>query len=269
MLARTHFLMPDTVTFPGLAGGFLVPGLAIYLRNPGRSGKAALAVCALLLLVFFVFLGFPVANAAFTLLLCIHVVGFVAYCSPLLAGSSWTSRLVASLLLCVATIVLVYLPLQNMFERHLFIPVRLRGHVIVVRCFRSPAVIHRGEWIAYRVSMAYDSFNTGAAHGSVLLQDGINLAPVLAVQGDHIQFTPQSFSVNGVAQPRQKYMPVSGELTVPENCLFAWTDMNMDGHGNVPESNITAVTMQVATVHREQFIGKAFHHWFWRRQLLA
>jgi hypothetical protein len=66
-----------------------------------------------------------------------------------------------------------------------------------------------------------------------------------------------------------KYMPVSGELTVPENCLFAWTDLNMYGHGNVPEGNITAVTMQVATVHRQQFIGKAFQHWFWRRQLLS
>jgi hypothetical protein len=94
------------------------------------------------------------------------------------------------------------------------------------------------------------------------------MAPVLAVSGDHVEFTPGTFSVNGVAQPRQAHMPTSGDLTVPQNCLFAWADLDMNGYGYIPEGNITSVAMEVATVYQGQFIGKAFKHWFWRRQTL-
>jgi len=137
--------VPDEVTSVGLIASLLVPGLAIYLRDPGRSGKAALAVCAGLFLVFVAFIGFPFANAAFTLLLSIHVVGVIAYCKPLLAGAQWISRLVISLLLCVVTIALIYVPLPNLLEQRWLVPLRLHGHVVVVHRLHSPGVIHRGE----------------------------------------------------------------------------------------------------------------------------
>jgi hypothetical protein len=268
-LSGFSFRVPDTVTLLGLLGGFFVPGLALYLRSPGASGKAALGVCALLLLIFFAFLGFPAGNAAFTLLLSIHVVGFVAYCKPLLAGSPWPSRLIAAFLLSVATIVIVYLPSQYWLEHHLVVPLQVRGHVVVVRCLRSPGVIRRGDWIAFRVDSGREYFNGGNAHGNVIIEDGIGMAPVLAVSGDHIEFTPESVSVNGVAQPRQLNMPTSGEWTVPENCLFAWTDLAIHGHGGVPTALIAEAAIQTATVHREQIIGKAFKHWFGRRQWMS
>jgi hypothetical protein len=269
MLAKTSSRLPEKISFMGLVGGFLAPGLAVYLRSPGSSGKAALAVCAALLLTFIAFLGFPLANAAFTLLLSIHVVGFVAYCGPLLAGWRWPSRLVTGLLLCIATIVVVYIPLQDLLEHRLIVPLRLGGHVVVFQCLSSPATIRRGEWIAFRISMDQDYFTGGGGHGVVRIKDGICMAPVLGVQGDHVEFTPQSFLVNGVAQPRQANMPGSGKLTVPENCWFAWPDLVTQRMGNVPEANITGLTLRVATVDRDQFIGKALQHWFGRRQLFS
>jgi hypothetical protein len=261
---------PKDVTLFGLAGGLVVPGLAIYLRRPDRSGKAAVVVCAALLLVFVAFLGFSFANAAFTLLLSIHLVGFVAYCKPLFAGMHWPSRLLAGLLFSVAIIVFVYLPLRNLLEHRLFVPLRFHGHVVVVRCRHSPGVIRPGDWIAFRVSRDRNSYNNGSAgHGTVIVAQGDNLGSVLAMAGDHVAFTANSFSVNGIAAPRRPNMPVSGELTVPEKCWFIWSELGIEGHGNVPPAYITDAAMEIATVHQDQFIGKAFKHWFGRRQLFS
>jgi hypothetical protein len=259
--------MTRAVTPLGLLGGLLVPGLAVYLRNPGRSGQAALAVCALLSLTVIASLGFPLANVACAILLSIHVVGLVAYCAPLLAGSGWPARFMTGLGLGAVTIAFVYVPLQQLLEHRLLVPLRLQGHVVVVNCLRSPGGVHRGDWIAFRISGDPSYFNGGGGHGVVVVADGIDLAPVLAVRGDHVEFSPKSFSVNGVAQPRLDHMPGSGQLTVPENCLFAWPDLGIQVHGNVPEGYITDVAMRVATVHEDQFVGKPFQHWFGRRQL--
>jgi hypothetical protein len=257
------------VTLFGLVGGFLVPGLAIYLRKPDRSGKAALVVCAALLLIFIVFLGFPYANIAFTVLLSIHVLGLVAYCKPLFAGLQWPSRLMAGLLLTVAAIVAVYLPLQNLLEHRLFVPLRMHGHVVVVRCLGSPGVIHTGDWMAFRVSRDRSFYNNGAGHGVIVVANGVNLAAVLALPGDHVEFTSKSFSVNGLAQPRRPNMPVSGEWTVPEKCWFIWPELGIEGHGIVPQTYLTEAAMEIATVHQNQWVGIALKHWFGRRQVLS
>ena len=269
MLRKLAVQVPEDVTLFGLVAGLLVPGLAIYFRKPDRSGKSALAVCGALLLVFIAFLGFPFANIVFTLLLSIHLVGFVAYCKPLFAGLHWPFRLLSGLLMAVAAIAFVYMPLQNLLEHRLFLPLRLHGHVVVVRCLSSPGVIRPGEWIAFRVSRDRSYYSNGAGHGSVYLAEGVNLGAVLAIPGDYVQFTSKSFSVNGMAQPRRPNMPTSGEWTVPEKCWFVWPELGIEGHGNVPQAYITEAAMEAARVHQDQFIGKAFKHWFGRRQLFS
>jgi len=268
-LRKLAWQPPDNVTLFGLMGGLLIPGFAIYLRKPDRSGRATLLACAALFLLFFVFLGFVVGNIAFTLLLSIHVVGLVAYCKPIFSGMQWPSRLMAGFLLTAMTIGLIYLPLQNLLVSRLFVPLRFHDHVVVVRCSKSPGVIHAGDWVAFRISQDRTSYNNGAAHGSVSIGGGINLAPVLAVAGDQLAFTTNSFSINGVAAPRLPHMPTGGQLTVPEKCWFVWPELGMEGHGNVPSSYITDATMEIAMVNQDQFIGRAFKHWFGRRQLFS
>ena len=87
-LALDRIHLPREITLVGLVAGFLVPGLAVYIRGPRLWGRAALAGCGLLLLFFIVWFGHPAGNFAFGLLLSIHVTGFVYYCSPLLCGTS-------------------------------------------------------------------------------------------------------------------------------------------------------------------------------------
>ena len=91
-MSRFAFHFTGGVTFPGPIAAILVPGLA-YISQPDCSEKSTIALCAILLLVFVAFLGFPVANAAFTIVLCIHVVGLVAYCTPMMIGTEWPTAL--------------------------------------------------------------------------------------------------------------------------------------------------------------------------------
>ena len=86
-LALDRIRMPNELTLRGLIAGFIVPGLAVYLRGPRLWGKAALCACALLFLLFIVCLGHPFGNYAFGLMLAIHASGFVYYCSPSLLAN--------------------------------------------------------------------------------------------------------------------------------------------------------------------------------------
>lgn len=264
-MSRFAFHFTGGVTFPGLIAAILVPGLAVYFRNPDRSGKSTIALCAILLLVFVAFLGFPVANAAFTIVLCIHVVGLVAYCTPMMIGTEWPNRFVASLALCLM-IGLVYLPLQQFLTKRVVVPLRVHGHVVVVHRMMAANTVHRGDWIAFNVANTNNFYNYPYAHGRVIVHDGIELAQVLAVAGDQIGFDAHSIYINGVGQPRDATMPTSGGLVVPDHCWFAWPDFAMEGHGAIPPSEISGALMGIATVTPERFVGKVFKHWFGRRQ---
>ena len=81
-LERIH--LPPSVTWGGLCACFLIPGYGFYLRGPRLLGQAMFATCALLFLIFLVWLGYPVANLAFGLVVSIHVSGIGYYCDSFL-----------------------------------------------------------------------------------------------------------------------------------------------------------------------------------------
>src|SRR5512142_1123014 len=74
-LALDRARAPGGISWLALLGSLLVPGLAVYIRGPRMYGRAALGVCAMLLLVFVAELGRPLANIAFGLLLAVHATG--------------------------------------------------------------------------------------------------------------------------------------------------------------------------------------------------
>jgi hypothetical protein len=253
------------MAFFGLVAGFLVPGLAVYIRGPRLWGKAALAGCGLLLLIFIVGFGHPVGNFAFGLLLSIHVSGFVYYCSPLLLEASFRSRLLFTLLTMMVLGLLIYLPIRNVVLQHWLVPLRVRGNVVIVQRLGAPYDIKRGDWVMY----SQNNGETGDAHrgGAVWVRAGFGCGPVLAVGGDRVEFSTNAFRVNGEARPLLPHMPNSGTLTVPEKNWFIWPEFDIYEHGNVNEANVSAIMLQMATVSQKQFIGKPFKRWFWRRQI--
>ena len=262
VLDRIH--LPRGITFWGLVGSFLIPGLGIYLRRPRLWGLIAFAACGLLLLQFIMWLGYPFGNYAFGLLLSIHVTGFVYYCSPLLAGMEFPSRLLFTLAVLVSIGGLIYMPTRHVIQERWLLPLRMNDRVIVVQRQASAATVRRGDWIAYRLSgyVIWAHGNHDANHS------GMGLGPVLAIGGDRVQFSTNVFTVNGVSHPSLPHMPDSGTWLVPENHWFIWPDFDINGHGDVGEASISAVMLGRADVSEKQFVGKPFKRWFWWRQSL-
>jgi len=263
LLALDRLRLPQEINLGAMAVGFLVPGLAVYFRTPGLLGKAALSFAGLLLLSFTIWLGYGIGNLAFGMLLSLHVSGFVYYCTPLFR-TSLGRRLLFTVITLVALSLLVYLPAQNIMQSYLLTPLQVNGHVVVVRHIFSTEAIRSGDWLAYNLSGS-DTY----AEGGIRIESGIGLGPVLAVPGDRVEFSSTTYSVNGVPRPRLQHMPDAGMCVVPEKQWFIWPDLAIHGHGNVAEARISSSLLHIALVTEEQLIGKAFHRWFWRQQILS
>ncbi len=264
-LALDRIHLPKGVTFWGLAGSFLIPGLGIHLRGPRLWGKAAFVACGLLFLEFIIWLGYPFGNFAFGLMLSIHVTGFVYYCSPLLADMEFASRLLFTILVLVTMGGVVYAPMRRAIQEHWLIPLRMNDRVFVIEKQASADTVRRGDWIAYNLSGYVISVHGNRYAGD---RSGLGFGPVLAMAGDRVGFLTNAFTVNGVAHLRQPHMPASGSFIVPENHWFIWPDLAISGHGNVGEADISAAMLERADVPENQFVGKPFKRWFWRQQSL-
>jgi hypothetical protein len=265
-LSLDRLAFPRQMTIRGLVAGLLVPGLAVYLRGPRTWGQMAMAACAALFLIFIIWLGYPAANIAFGLIISIHATGFVYYCGPLLAYEPLRSRLSFTLLVLLVIGLVVYVPARGLIQGHWLTPLRLNGHVVVVRLNSSARQIHRGSLVAYQLH----SDERGEAHngGAVWVRAGMGLGTVLAVAGAQVTFSTNLFAVNGVTHTNLPYMPVNGEITVAENHWFIWPSLDISGHGNVGTGNITVAMMDLANVDESQFYGKPFARWFGRKQIL-
>jgi hypothetical protein len=263
-LALDRLRLPDKVTLPGLAAGFLVPGLAFWLRGPRLWGRAALATVPVLLLIYVVWMGCPAANFAFGLLISLHVTGTTYYCQPMMANEPFASRLRFTFLILLGVGLLLYLPARFYLEERWVIPLRQNGRVMVVERHYQPRNIQRGDWVAY----AWQEDEQGP-HGNVVwVRAGMGLGPVLAVAGDRVQFSNSLFAVNGRYQPSQPHMPAAGEFIVPENHWFIWPNLDISGHGNVSQASIDSAILGLASVNESQFFGKPPARWCGRQQIL-
>jgi hypothetical protein len=116
----------------------------------------------------------------------VHATGFIYYCSPLLREEELRGRLAFTLLALLAIGLLFYLPLRNAVLHHWLVPLRLNGQVIVVQRQFPVAAIQRGDWVAYKLGNGSSRWVAGGGHGSVHLQSGMGLGPVLAQAGDRV-----------------------------------------------------------------------------------
>jgi len=265
-LDRLRACLPQEMTVGGLTASFLVPSLGFYIRGSKLWGGPVLVSSGLLMIAFLAGFGYRAGNFAFGLLMAVHATGFVYYCSPLLRREELAGRLVFTLLALLAIGLLIYLPVRNVILQHWLVPLRVRGNVVIVHRQDAPDDVKRGDWVMY----SQNGGQAGETHygGAVRIQAGFGWRPVLAMGGDRVEFSTNAFRVNGEAQPLLPHMPTSGGAVVPEKHWFIWPEFDISGYGNVGEANISAAMMQMATVSREQFIGKPFNRWFGRKQIL-
>ena len=228
-LALDRILLPKGITVRGFAASVLVPGLGVYLRGPRLWGKLALATCGFLFLQFIVWLGYPFGNYAFGLMLSIHVTGLTYYCTPLLVEMRFRYRLLFTVGLLMALSGFIYAPMRSALQNHWLIPLRNGGQVIIVSVQR-PGSLRRGDWAA---------FNT---------KDGVLFGRIAGLGGDQID-----------------------SLTVPENhwLVHAQFARRYYHEGLFPtDTGRAEIFEQSVVVSPEEFIGKPFDRWFWRKRNL-
>ncbi|HEV2328757.1 MAG TPA: hypothetical protein VGY56_08225 [Verrucomicrobiae bacterium] len=252
--------LPSSVTWPGLALTFLVPGLGFYLRGPRIFGYAAMSACGLLFLVFIAWFGHPLANFAFGLMVSTHTSSIVYYCGPALQVWELRSRLLFTVLVLMSLGFLLYGPIRDFIEFHFLMPLQINGHVVVVRRQADANNVKRGDWVAYHIS-----YSTQYGDDAwVQIHSGTGFGPVLGVAGDVVEFSSKGFSVNGVRRPSLPYMPAGGSFIVSTNQWFIWPSYSVSGHGY--QSRVSDVMLNLAKVSEEQYAGKPLKHWLWRKQ---
>ena len=264
-MALDRINLPHEVTWHGLAACFFIPGLAVWLRGPRLWGRAAMMACGVLFLIYIALLGYPTANFAYGLILSIHATGFVYYCRPIMSRWELGRRIFFTGAVLLAIGLLLYSPLRA-FQAHWLVPVRVHGEVVVMRRVLSPGVVRRGDWVMYSLAGAYQG--DPEAGGAIWLQSGYGWGPVLALGGDHVAFSTNRLSINGVNYPLQPHMPQDGEIIVPEKHWFVWPEIDISGHGHVRQDAVSSAMMHLAVVPETEFIGKPFKSWFWREQIL-
>jgi hypothetical protein len=245
----------------------LVPGYAFFAAGRRVLGRAFLIAYCTAAALFIVALGYPLGGLGYGLMISVHASGII------LLESNWFrnqlelgTRLLLALGTLLAVWLLIYSPLTGVAQRHWFMPLRVRGNVVIMHRTAGIGHIQRGDWVMYALRQQY----SGDAHagGAVLVQAGANWGPVLALAGDRVAFSTNSVSVNGIEQPLRPHMPTVGELVVPEKHWFVWPELDIYRHGNVNEANLSDTMLQLAMVSEIEFAGKPFKHWFWRKQIL-
>lgn len=255
LLALDWLRRPQGVSLRALLLSLLIPGLGFYLGGRRLWARAAFLGCLVLLVVFVVELGHTAANIAFGLVISLHAAGVSVLLEPWFLNSSFRARLLWSLAILIALAGLLYTPARRFVDNHWLTPLELNGRVVIVKKYGGPRHLRRGDWIAY--SLPAVDYYTRA---------GFGLGPVLALPGDFVRFTPEALEVNGASRPRALTMPGSGELAVPQKHWFIWPEFDIAGHGNAPEA-VSQAILRSATISEEQFVGRPFTRWFWRRQV--
>jgi len=256
-LALDWIHLPAGVSAAGFLASALVPGIGFYARGSRLWGRAAMGLGCVLMVIIGAWFGYPSASVAFGLLLSLHVCGLVYLLDPMFAGTRLRLRVFFSMALLAALACLLYLPARQLVQDHWLLPLRLNGQVIIVNRHIQLAALQRGDRIAY-------SFDGYTEHG-LIVQGGYGFGPVLALPGDQLRFSKETFEVNDVPQPRLSLMPETGEMVVPQKHWFVWPQLGISGHGQMPNTLVAAL-VQLGTLSEKQCLGKACRRWLWRNQ---
>ena len=257
-LAMDHIHLPSGVSPGGSLASVLFPGVAFYVCGLRLWGKIALASSAILLFLNVLWFGSRAANLAFGLLLSLHASGLGFLLEKMLPAPRLRTKLILAAALLALLACGLYLPARTFVQNRWFLPLRLKGQLIIVRRESPPGTLRRGDVIAY-------SFE-GVNWPGIIVHAGYGLGPVLALPGDRVRFTQTTFEVNGQAQPRLGLMPQSGEVTVSERHWFVWPNFDMYGHGNVVDK-VPETLLNLGMVSEREFLGRPCHRWLWHQQL--
>jgi len=263
-LRLDKFSPPGGISFLRFLLCLSLPGFSFFALRRTTLGLIFFGSYVLSALVFLVAMGYRAGSIAFGLLISIHATSIVFLEALWLGKERFGLRLLAAFCTLIAVWGLVYSPALRYVENHWLMPLRQGKHVFVVK--RTDAnSIHRGEWVAYRISGARAS---QARQFRVYIGEGFGIQPVLGVPGDRVRFEKNKFLINDQSVAALPHMPQNGDFVVNEKVWFIWPGLDIEIRGAVAESDVSGAFQNLALVPEEEIVGKAFKSWFGRRQSL-
>jgi hypothetical protein len=261
-LERLH--LPGGITPFQFLVSLIVPGFSFMAHGRRMIGWLLLAAYVLLGLVLVVALGFPLATLALGLVISAHAISIFYLELQWLRDSGFGVKVLCALSTLFVVGLGIYWPAMHYVGEHWFMPLRMKDRVVIVQYGRLKDSARRGDWVVY--SLAGSASGDAHGGGAVQVESGFGYGPVLATAGDRVEFSTNSFSVNGVTRPLLRYMPTAGEVVVPEKHWFVWPELAISINRNVGDAAISDVMLKLAVVPESRFIGRPFKHWFGRRQ---
>ncbi len=218
----------------------LVLGISFIALGRRMLGFSVLGIYLVSVPVFVVRLGFSEGNFAYGLMLAAHATSVFYLLSYWLGEMEIVNRLLLAAGTLFAVWLFLYFPVVHYFEVRYALPLQVRGQVVVMYPRVVPATLKRGDHIMFKL----EENDIGQAHGGggrVMVRAGVGWGPVLALPGDRIIFSTNSFSVNGAWQTNLPHMPASGELVLATNVWFVWPEFGISSYGNISEANISTL----------------------------
>ena len=258
----TKLPTPDRIGVGRFLLGLFIPGFAFVIHRRPRIGLALVATWPILFTLGLAFLGENAGNLFIGLAISLHATSIVHLIGPWLRDLRVHLRILASLMVVLGFIVFVYLPIQELAYHKLFVPIVTEQGSVIVRPSRTPAGVHRGDWLAYWMPRYHAD--------AVIIPEGLSFGSVVALAGETVEFTPAFVRVNGRAYPRQEGMPQDLSVSVPEGHWFIWPRFaQVENRGNIHADTIRAAMIDRALVPQKNLRGRPFSRWFHRQQVLT
>ena len=254
--------LPSGISGRDFLLGLIWPGHAFGALGKKLYGKWLKLLYALATLVFVMALGHFAGTVAFGVMVSIHTISILFLLAGWLVGLRWGARCALALTTLGVLGQFVYQPLLRQMARHVAVPLKVGGRVIVVDPRASASRVRVGDTVVYAIEEQRVN--------GLLLGSGFGMEKVLARGGDHVRFGPEEVEVNGKVFPRQPQMPSSGEVIVPgKHWLIGPRFIVSGGHGQANLSaNISVAMWQAAMVSESHFTGRPYQRWFWSKQTL-
>ena len=263
-LEKIH--LPAGVSAAKFLLSLIVPSYAFFVNGRRTLGWSFLTVYCAATIVFVVALGYQIGSIGYGLMISVHASSIIFLEGYWLRNQcEFPARLVLAGLTLLVVWLGIYAQIIGFTERHLIMPLRVRGNVVIIHRMTAPGEIKRGDQVMYSLDATHNDLVHNEA---VYVRSGFGWGAVLAVAGDLVEFSTNKFTVAGEAHKLLPHMPQSGELVVPETNWFIWPEFEMGGRGNVGEAQISAMMMQLAIVPEHEFVGRPFKRWFGRHQIL-
>lgn len=252
---RQSLKLPGQMTIGRFLASLVFPGFAFSALNHRVLGCLFIAGYFFSGLVFLAFIGYPLATAAVCSMICIHVASLLL----LLKNWDYKVEFLNRLLAAGATIAVlalgVYLPLRRQIEQHYLMPLKLGDEIVVVKVYKSPKTVRRGDLVAFKVGKAAKKLSAE--------NSAFRLNRVAGFSGDRVRVTPEHYEVSGQLFPRQPNAAPGQELVVPEKHWFLSPELVITGAQNIPLPPKTDAGAGFL-VEESDFIGVPVKRWFWR-----